>query len=113
MKRAAQLLLLLLTAWLLTTTARLPTAPHVGPPVASSEERARPGVEHVAAESATPQVPKAPLLSREPVAVMLPARGSSFERSCETEIRDLRASLVRVQTRRRLPRLEVGEPPWC
>lgn len=113
MKRAAQLLLLLLTAWLLTTTARLPSAPYVGSPLASNEERARPGVEHVAAESATPQVPKSPLLSRVPLPLVLPTRGPSGERSYAPTLRDQRAALVRVQTRRRLPRLEAGDPPWC
>lgn len=113
MMRGVYLLLLLFGAWLCAWPAAR-TVP-VPPPhaVLAGHAEATPNVEHVAAQVATPVVAPAPFLDR------LPATDARFfgaHRSVAIAralvVRDLRALLRRLQIRRRLPRLNGGEPPW-
>ncbi len=68
MKRAAWLLLLLFSAWLFALPgARLQRATAPAPTVSISDGKASLAAEHVAAESVTPQVWRAPLGARLPV----------------------------------------------
>jgi hypothetical protein len=116
MTRSALSLLLLLTSWLLALPElRAATAPHPVAVVAVSHDQARAGEvrDHVAAQSAMPQVPRAPLLARLPALPMADDAWYPHRQSpCACRPHDLRAELRRVQTRRRLPRLGGGEPPW-
>ena len=116
MTRSALTLLLLLASWLLSLPElRAATAPAPVAVVAASHDEARAGEarEHVAAQSATPQVPRAPLLARlSPLPIAEHAWPLRWQRAWGSAPHDLRAKLRRVQTRRRLPRLGGGEPPW-
>jgi hypothetical protein len=115
MTRGALTLLLVLTSWL-SSLPELRAATALAPAavVAVSHDEALSGEapEHVAAQSATPQVPCSPVMAR------LPALPLSGKARCQgrqiagsSPPQDLRAELRRVQTRRRLPRLG-GDPPW-
>jgi len=116
MKRSVLWLLLLLASWMLALPqSYAATAPAQPAAVAADRDEARDGaaMEHVAAQSAMPQVPRAPLLARLPAPQLTtdpppptPARARSIRPH------DLRAALRRVQTRRRVPRLGGGDPPW-
>lgn len=115
MKRAAQLLLLLLASWLLAAApsarfARLTSAP---PLSVVHEPRARESVEHVVLEVATLQVAPAPLLARVPAPPPELAVDSRWLAPHAAAPPDRREALRRVQARRRLPRLTPQEPPWC
>jgi hypothetical protein len=116
MKPSPLLLLLLLTSWLLALPELYrATAPAPLAVVAAShdEVRAASAMEHLAAQSAMPQVPRAPLLARlavEPPSAAPPRPAQASARS--VRLHDLRAALRRVQTRRRVPRLGGGDPPW-
>ena len=114
MKRAACLLLLLFSGWLLALPgARLQPAAARAPTVSVNDGKVSPAVEHVAAASAMPQVLRAPLASRLPVPLLAPLHEREpWLRAAAARPRDLRAQLRRVQTRRRVPRLSAGEPPW-
>jgi len=116
MKRAAFLLLLLVFgAWLLAApAARVPELRETSPGISASDGRARTAVEQLALQSATPLVARAPRLVRLPIAsVAVPRASLTFTRQAAPEpVSDLRQALRRVQTRRRVPRLSGGEPPW-
>ncbi len=114
MKRAAWLLLLLFSAWLVfpgLPGARLRPVP--APSVSVSDSKVSLAVEHVAAKSVMPHVLRAPVGSRLPVPLFEPlGEREPWLRSAALRPTDLRAALRRVQTRRRVPRLSAGEPPW-
>ncbi|HXK19361.1 MAG TPA: hypothetical protein VNG33_16235 [Polyangiaceae bacterium] len=115
MKRAVCLLLFVLGAWLLASpAARVPELRAQPPGLSASDGRLRDAVEQLAPQSATPHVARAPRFARLPIAPLgLPPRGATFRRQAAHEpVRDLRQALRRVQTRRRVPRLSGGEPPW-
>lgn len=115
MKRAAQLLLLLLASWLLSAapSARFVNVAPAAPPALSSEERARSSVEHAVFEVATLQVARAPLLARVPAPLPQLTWHERLLAPQAIAPPDRREALRRVQTRRRLPRLTPAEPPWC
>lgn len=116
MMRGVCLLLLLSFSWLVARPGlRLVAAPARAAVVASARgDACVAGPEHVAAQSATPQVEPAPLLGRVP-ATPPGTPGASSTPSCERPgcTRDLRAALRRVQLRRRVPRLGGADPPWA
>jgi hypothetical protein len=111
---AAWLLLLLFSAWLFVLPGtRLPPVVAPTPAVSVSDGQVSLAVEHVAAESVMPHVLRAPLWARLPVPSFEPLREREpWLRIATQEPTDLRAALRRVQTRRRVPRLSTGEPPW-
>ena len=115
MKRAAFLLLFVLGAWLLAApAARVPELRAQPSEVSASDGKAGVAVEQLAPQPATPLVARAPRSARLPIAPIAPLpRGATFRRQAAHEpVRDLRQALRRVQTRRRVPRLSGGEPPW-
>ena len=118
MKRAARLLLLLLTGFLLALPVlRVQQQVRVlvrAPIAAAFERKATTAVEHAVAESSAPRVAAASLQARLPAPQ--PRWLSALverEPSVLSAPRDLRQALRRVQIRRRLPRLSDGDPPWC
>jgi hypothetical protein len=114
MTRGALTLLLLLTSWL-SSLPELRAAPAPTAVVAASHDEAQSSEarDHVAAQSAMPQVPRSPVVARLPALPLTgQARCQGGEVARSSRPHDLRAELRRVQTRRRLPRLGGGEPPW-
>jgi hypothetical protein len=115
MKRAVFLLLFVLTAWLLAVpAARVARLPAQAPGVSVGDGKASAAVEHVAAQHAMPHVARAARVARLPIEAQSPPyAGLAFARSPALRpTPDLRQALRRLQTRRRVPRLSGGEPPW-
>jgi hypothetical protein len=115
MKRAVFLLLFVLTAWLLALpAARVARLPAEAPGVSVSAGKLSTAGEHVAAQHAMPHVARAARVARLPIEAQSPPHaGLALERlPALRPTRDLRQALRRLQTRRRLPRLSAGEPPW-
>ena len=113
MKRAAWLLVALFSAWLFSRTAV--SAPVDLKPSAVATVCAGKlvtSVEQVSAPSAPLLVARAPLLGRVPVVPPTFGVRRSWARVAAPRIRDLRQAVRRAQTRRRVPRLSGGEPPW-
>lgn len=117
MTRGVCLLLLLLSSWLWSAPSlRVHGLPSRAAVVAdgSREARAAAASDHIAAQTAMPEVPKAPLLARlPPTTVHAAAPGPIRRWSLLARPGDRREALRRVQSRRRLPRLGGDEPPWC
>lgn len=108
-------LLLLFALWLLAAPSA--SAPRVPARVATlsvaDQAKVSAVVQHVAPQPALARVLRAPLWAR------LPALPPLVLREQEWPVLDpyggapdLRAALLRVQTRRRVPRLSCEEPPW-
>jgi hypothetical protein len=116
MKRAAWLLLWLCSVWLLALpSSRLQQlqAPTRTDMAAASDGKTSAALEHVAAASAMPSVARAPVQARLPASPLaLLSSRQGWQRVPPSRPPDLRQALRRVQTRRRVPRLSAGEPPW-
>jgi len=114
MKRTTWVLLLLFSTWLFAVPgARLRSEPARAPTLSVSDGKVSLSVEHVAANPVAPPVLRAPILARLPVPTLEPlGQREPWLRAVAARPRDLRAALRRVQTRRRVPRLSSGEPPW-
>jgi hypothetical protein len=113
MKRAAGLLLCLVTLWLARPMLQSPPLSS-GPAQAGAVKHAQSGVD----EQLLPSDP-APRVARSPLALRLSFEASvawsPLQRlaSIDTPPRlDRREALLRVQLRRHVPRLG-DEPPWC
>jgi hypothetical protein len=115
MKHAVGVLLLLLAVWLLALPgARVPRVCATPPTVSADDRAAGAVVEHVVRQAMPAPVLRAPLWARLPAEPLaLPPACARWTRGAVERAPDLRAELRRVQTRRRLPRLNAEEPPWC
>ncbi|HYQ17819.1 MAG TPA: hypothetical protein VEQ58_18730 [Polyangiaceae bacterium] len=118
MTRGVSILLLLLSSWMLAIPAlRASSAPLRAAVVAGSgdEARAAESAEHVAAQCATPEVPRAPFLARlpSPQDAAYRSRWHHWLDRASFVVVDRREDVRRVQLRRRLPRLGGDDPPWA
>lgn len=113
MKRAASVLLLLFTAWLVTLPSAHVRALASPPAVSAVDGKAVVTVEHVVPTFTRPLLLRAPLWARLPAAPGPLLRGSAcWARAAAERAPDRRAAVRRVFTRRRVPRLGAEEPPW-